>query len=183
MVAASQGISLKNKTGFFWYVCTASLIACPPSSLRRANVNWTIACVIDLHTKEKLKLNQDDFCLQSSYCKVFPGSCLSSPRPHPELNLLQIYKVNLCRRGKVPKLCKGVHQKKKKKKILLTTCREFGENLSLRPVIENTGFETLQFACNSLKVFSRMLCHNNPIHSHWKKILIMEHFCEETGKL
>ena len=145
MVAASQGISLKNKTGFFWYVCTVSLISCPPSSLRRANVNWTIAWVIDLHTKEKLKLNQDDFCLQSSYCKVFPGSCLSSPRPHPELNLLEIYKVNLYRRGKVP----GV-TKKKKKNPADNMAGNLGENLSLRPVIENTVFETLQFACNSL---------------------------------
>ena len=112
MVAASQEILLKNKTGFFWYVCTVALISCPPSSLRRANVNWATAWVIDLHTKEKLNLNQDNFCLQSSYCKAFPGSCLSSPRPHPELNLLQIYKVNLCRRGKVPKLCMGVTKKK-----------------------------------------------------------------------
>ena len=184
MVADSQEILLKNKTGFFWYVCTVALISCPPSSLRRANVNWATAWVIDLHTKEKLNLNQDNFCLQSSYCKAFPGSCLSSPRPHPELNLLQIYKVNLCRRGKVPKLCMGVT--KKKKKILLTTHREVGENLSLRPVIDNTVFETLQFACsNSLKVCFTMLCNNNPIHFHWKKTypLIMEHFCEEIGKL
>lgn len=76
-------------------------------------------------------------------------------------------------RGKVPKLCMGVtkiKKKKKRKEILLTTRREFGENLSLRPVIDNTVFETLQFACNnSLKVCFTMLCHNNPIHFHWKK--------------
>lgn len=65
---------------------------------------------MDFHTKRKAELSQDDFHLRSSSCKAFPGSCLSSPRPHPELNPLQISKVNLCRRGRVPKLFVGVRK-------------------------------------------------------------------------
>ena len=56
------------------------------------------------------------FVYKALSAKPFQEVAYQALRPHPELNLLQIYKVNLCMRGKVPKLCMGVTKIKKKKK-------------------------------------------------------------------
>lgn len=127
-------------TGLFWNVCTVSLRSCPYSSLRRASVNWTTAWVIaDLHTKEKLKMSQDEFCLQNSYCKALVAKLFQEVACQA---LGHIQNLILC---KFPKwICAGGAEYQNyvwelpKKKILGTTCREFGENSSLRPVIDNT---------------------------------------------
>lgn len=83
------------------------------------------------------------FLLQS-----LSGSCLSSPRPHLELNPLQIQKVSLCKQDRISKLLVGVT-----KEYVGDSIRVFVEKPSPKPVIVNIVSETLQFACNNLSLF------------------------------
>ena len=98
-VTISQGVPFKIISRLLWYEHTVSLRSRPCSFLRRTNVKQQ--CMSNnrlIHQGDRL--SQEDFRLNSSPCKAFPGSYLSTPRSHPESNPLQISEVNLCRRGR-----------------------------------------------------------------------------------